>query len=47
MSEYNTPTIEPLGAIEDVTGGKHFSRVDGNSGTTGDKGNGKGGVSKP
>lgn len=47
MSEYDTPAIEPLGTIEDVTGGRHFSRVDGNSGTTGNRGNGKGGRSAP
>jgi hypothetical protein len=47
MSDYETPEIMELGDVEAVTQGRHFSRPDGSSGTTGNRGNGKGGVSKP
>lgn len=44
MAAYETPSVEELGNVEDVTQGQHFSRVDGNSGTTGNRGGGNGGV---
>jgi hypothetical protein len=44
MSDYERPEIVELGPVESVTQGRHFSRVDGNSGTTGNRGNGNGGV---
>jgi len=47
MSDYESPKVVELGPVESVTEGRHFSRVDGNSGTTGNNGNGIGGVSKP
>jgi len=42
MKEYASPEIATLGPIETVTEGRHFSRVDGNSGTTGNNGGGLG-----
>lgn len=42
--DYQAPTVVELGDVEKVTEGNHFSRVDGNSGTTGNRGNGQGGV---
>ncbi|MCU4743571.1 hypothetical protein OB955_19350 [Halobacteria archaeon AArc-m2/3/4] len=42
MKEYTTPEVQKLGAVAEITEGRHFSRVDGNSGTTGNRGNGKG-----
>lgn len=47
MGEYETPAVEALGTVEDVTQGRHFSRVDGNSGTTGNNGVGNGGTGSP
>lgn len=44
MSEYEPPAITEIGRVEDVTQGKYFSRVDGNSGTGGNNGTGNGGV---
>lgn len=47
MTTYQTPAVEELGDVEALTqGGKH-SRVDGNSNTVGNAGEGKGGVTKP
>jgi hypothetical protein len=46
MSDYEAPQITELGEVEAVTQGRHFSRVDGNSGTTGNNGNGIGGTNK-
>lgn len=43
MTDYRTPAVEELGSVEDLTEGRHFSRVDGNSGTTGNNGVGSGG----
>ncbi|THE65151.1 lasso RiPP family leader peptide-containing protein [Salinadaptatus halalkaliphilus] len=42
MSEYEIPAIVELGAVEELTEGQHFSRVDGNSGTTGNRGHRRG-----
>lgn len=47
MTNYESPTVEELGDVAALTEGQHYSRVDGNSGTTGNRGNGKGGVSEP
>jgi|GEM_PF-2120519 hypothetical protein len=47
MENYESPAVTELGAVESITEGRHFSRVDGNSGSTGNRGNGKGGVTKP
>ena len=44
MTEYEAPEVTELGPVETVTEGRHFSRVDGNSGTTGNNGNGGGGL---
>lgn len=43
MAPYERPSIEELGSVAELTLGQHFSRVDGDSGTTGNRGNGKGG----
>lgn len=42
MSRYQTPAVEELGTVAEVTEGRHFSRCDGNSGTTGNRGSGQG-----
>jgi hypothetical protein len=44
MDRYHTPTVRELGTIEKVTQGQFFSRVDGNSGNTGNQGDGIGGT---
>jgi hypothetical protein len=43
MSDYEAPEITELGPVEEITEGRHFSRIDGNSGTPGNRGNGRGG----
>ncbi|WP_263018078.1 lasso RiPP family leader peptide-containing protein [Natronobiforma cellulositropha] len=40
MGNYESPVLEVLGDVEAVTHGNHFSAVDGNSGTTGNRGRG-------
>lgn len=47
MAAYQTPSVEELGTVAELTEGRHFSRVDGTSGTTGNRGDGRGGVDKP
>lgn len=42
-TRYEPPKLERLGSIEEVTQGKFHSRVDGNSGGSGNRGNGWGG----
>lgn len=41
---YETPAVTELGDVAQVTEGQHYSRVDGNSGSTGNRGNGNGGL---
>lgn len=43
MGEYTAPNVVELGAVAELTEGRHFSRVDGNSGTTGNRGTGNDG----
>lgn len=42
MGDYTSPALERLGTVEQLTQGRHFSSVDGNSGTVGNRGKGKG-----
>jgi len=42
-TRYEPPEIEQLGSVEEATQGKFFSRADGNSGGSGNRGNGPGG----
>ena len=42
MTAYESPEVTELGPVEAITEGRHFSRVDGNSGTTGNRGQGPG-----
>jgi hypothetical protein len=42
MTEYEPPKLERIGDVREVTGGQRFSRPDGNSGTTGNRGRGSG-----
>jgi hypothetical protein len=44
MEAYEEPRIRELGHVATVTLGQFFSRVDGNSGSAGNRGQGKGGT---